>query len=318
MRIQRLLLLVAITLRCSSAFLSSQIVPRTAKNGLGIVHVFPGLNNEKASKPEEGIPFIIDRISETASDRVYQEVAEMCIEVFFNADGSTPPWKSLQLGYLRGLQSADLRRRRSSKPPNEMFVARRVVPLESPLALQNTPLILDVKSINNLSGPDPSQDYVRGEVLGFCEVSERPYSLGETEDAGKGRGSTLRPILTNLSVKDDTRKSGIGSKLVDACEDAVLEWEGGHDEIILEVEDDNQKALEFYARRGYQQLFADPACRRFNTGGFLLTKERCTKICMKKNLSVKRTLSLSAGETIVGEKKDFSNLIQSLKESVFG
>ena len=68
-----------------------------------------------------------------------------------------------------------------------------------------------------------------------------------------------RPVLTNLSVRYEARRSGVGSKLVQACETRVLSQWNLH-EIILEVEDDNELARDFYKRRGYKVLFEDPTC----------------------------------------------------------
>lgn len=202
-----------------------------------------------------------------------------------------------------------------------MFVARRVVPMANPDVAKNTPLIVDWDRIQNLQ-VDRSVDYVRGEVLGFCEVSERPYGLGDSEGAalGKkrnknGRPNTARPFLTNLSVIGEARKSGIGGKLMEACESEVASWEAR--EIILEVESDNLLALEFYKKRGYNTVFTDPACRRFTTNGFFLGKERCTKVCMRKLLndsSVSQSRPESMTKSTMGE---LSKLFQSFQESVF-
>ena len=102
---------------------------------------------------------------------------------------------------------------------------------------RKTPLILDVSNVYpKITTDDREQDWIRGEIIGFCEVMER------------GRRP---PILTNLSVRADARDCRIGSKLVEACEDAVV-VDFGDKEIFLEVESDNVKALQFYHRRGYQ------------------------------------------------------------------
>jgi hypothetical protein len=90
------------------------------------------------------------------------------------------PWKQLQLAYLRSIQSSDLRRRRITMESKlAMFVARRVAPMANPDVAKNTPLIVDLDRIQNLQ-VDMNMDYVRGEVLGFCEVSECLYGLGDS------------------------------------------------------------------------------------------------------------------------------------------
>ena len=229
------------------------------------------------------------------------------------------PWKKLQLGYLRGIQAGDLRMRKvfsGSRTKTEMFVARRVIPMDSPEVAQTTPLIIDFAMIQNLK-IDKNTDYVRGEILGFCEVAERGYGLGDNDEPrGKTaikksqKPRTVRPILTNLSVKTEARKSGVGGKLMEACEKAVADW--GGDEMILEVESDNERALEFYKKRGYGEVFTDPACRRFNTNGFFLTKERCAKICMRKVFE-----DSSQQNPANSAVNDLSKMFQSFRETVF-
>jgi ribosomal protein S18 acetylase RimI-like enzyme len=272
------------------------------------------------------------------------------------------------LNYLAALQSADLKRRsrmaESGEPTDihdnnnnnnnnknvnyniAMFVARRVIPVKSSSSkiAQSTPLILNFESIfphpppppSLLSSIDnPSLEYVRGEILGFCEVMERPYGLGSQHDddtipRGKklsrinpitGISNPVRPFLTNLCVRGNARTIGIGGTLVDACESAVAGWkkdgrEQRRHEIVLEVEEDNPAALTFYQKRGYEIIFSDSACRRFTTNGLWLTKERCTKVCMRKVIgdhgsSVKSTAADKTG------KRNLSKLFQTFYDIVF-
>jgi ribosomal protein S18 acetylase RimI-like enzyme len=254
-----------------------------------------------ASDRDEAIPFVIEPLGEKSADAVYKEISEMCIEAFFN-DGipgrRIPFWKEWQLNYLRALQQADLRRRRNRNPQtNMMFVARRVVPATDD-SFRRTPLILDLEQVVNLPSSSSSSnsndggDYVRGQVLGFVEVTQRPYGLGESKvgfdeeskiNLRKSSFYEKRPILTNLSVAYDARKSGLGSKLVDICELEVLSrW--NMKEIILEVEDDNTNALRFYQKRGYKILFEDPASRQYDVSGLWLKQVRCNRQVMYKRL----------------------------------
>mmetsp|Transcript_8938 Transcript_8938/g.16275 ORF Transcript_8938/g.16275 Transcript_8938/m.16275 type:complete len:386 (-) Transcript_8938:47-1204(-) len=250
-------------------------------------------------------PFVIDQLEKTSPETTFRRIAQMCIEVFFNANDDEeysenrdiPPWKRLQLSYLRNTQYSDLRSRKFfSGAQNDMFVARRVVvvPASSALILSSPPIV-DMSIIYNREGlPKRPQDndleFIRGDVIGFCEVSERPFGLGknfdeQSDDGGyRERKRPMRPLLTNLSVRPDVRKSGLGSQLVRVCEDAVLQWDPAYDEIVLQVEDDNPLALQFYEKRGYASLFADPSCRRFDTSGIFLQQVRTTKICMRKSL----------------------------------
>lgn len=167
-----------------------------------------------------------------------------------------------------------------------MFLAYEVVPVESEATVLEKPLILDLDQVQNLVPNTDGGDYVRGDLIGFCEITQRPYGLGRAEGEmyDDEPAPPLRPILTNLAVKHHVRKYGIGSKLLDECEQHVITgW--NLDEIVLEVEDYNSRALNFYANREYEMIFDDPASRRFDVGGLVLRKVRCTRKVFRKVLS---------------------------------
>lgn len=264
-----------------------------------------GVDAAAAKETPASIPFVIEELKRP-NDRVLGEICQMCIDAFFNDEATTranrrriPFFKEWQLRYLRSLQQADLKRRRRLFPrTNMMFVARRVIPATT-ATTKTTPLLLDLSHAYNLQ-QDPAADYCRGEILGFVEVTQRPYSLAGTAETVGGLdeettrstrirrwGSvsyTDRPVLTNLSVRYDARKSGVGSRLLDQCERQVLSrW--NLQEIILEVEDDNRDALEFYAKRGYKVLFEDPASRKYDTNGLILRQLRCRRKILRKSLT---------------------------------
>jgi ribosomal protein S18 acetylase RimI-like enzyme len=283
------------------------------------------------SSLQEPLPFVIESIPLDQNERVYTEISEVCIQAFFN-DGEQhrkiPPWKAWQLGYLRQLQQSDLKVRRRKYPDtNFMLVARRVYPIsEMPGAVRHTPLILDVSQVLNLQ-PQPEEDYVRGEILGFVEVTKKPYGLG-SEKVGFDDESRIklrkmsfyesRPVLTNLSVRYEARQSGVGSKLVQACEDRVLrDW--GMKEMILEVEDDNDNARNFYLKRGYKVLFEDPASRRYDTTGVWLKQVRCKRQIMRKALGAVELVALNAFEVKNSVNKLFGiKILQRLRDNVLG
>jgi ribosomal protein S18 acetylase RimI-like enzyme len=224
------------------------------------------------------------------------------------------PWKDWQIGYLKNLQAADLRLRRSRfGSTNEMFLAYEVL-VADPSVARSKPLVLDSGTIYNAhslelglngkgnDGVNPqSCCYVRGKLLGFVEITQRPYGIGAADDApssqeifinandGTVNGDSenpsdprpLRPVLTNLAVAKDVRQYGIGSKLLDACEHHVRKRWKLH-EIILEVEDYNAAALKFYLKRGYHVLFSDPASRRYDVHGLWIRKIRCRREVLRK------------------------------------
>jgi ribosomal protein S18 acetylase RimI-like enzyme len=278
-----------------------------------------------STDPVDPLPFVIEAVKPEAGDHIYKEISNLCIQAFFN-DGvdKTPLWKELQLGYLRSLQQGDLRRRRSRYPEsNAMFLARRVYPLsEQPDLYMTSPLILDLSRIYNNPNVANDEEFVRGEILGFVEVTQRPYGLGnqavgfERENGNRQQTryndyNAKRPVLTNLSVREDARQSGIGSKLVEACEDVALnQW--GMKEIILEVEEDNLSVQKFYEKRGYSVLFEDPASRRYDANGLWLRQVRCKRIIMRKVLSIPEMIV----ENSVG--KFFGmNILQRIRDNMF-
>jgi ribosomal protein S18 acetylase RimI-like enzyme len=301
------------------------------------------------SSSNRKIPFIVETVPDYPNSRVFAEIARMCIAAFFNDDNRTkynnnnnkiPPWKQAQLGYLRTLQQSDLERRHYTlADANVMLVARRVVPADPILVLRgSTPLILDLTQVYNLPLPSQQQmasasnnnendayynigvsstgDYVRGEIVGFVEVTKKPFGLGlealkqttkmmgvqasSSSSSTNGHGSDscsetsplplpiqwslnnyTRPVLTNLSVVRAARQSGVGTQLVARCEQEVRRRWHRH-ELVLEVEQDNHPALAFYQKRGYEILFEDPASRRYDVSGFWLSQKRCKRYIMRK------------------------------------
>ncbi|CAB9521111.1 expressed unknown protein [Seminavis robusta] len=307
----------------------------------------------------KAVPFVVERLSLRPSDDVFKGIAEMCISVFFN-DGKTgramPPWKEVQLSYLRMIQMADLRRRRQrDQKTNAMYVAYRVEEA-SPNAAQSQPLILNMRDIHNINALQQQKsndvDYVRSEILGFCEVSmvpfglipatskihvpalERGYLYDDEDDHNNNSNNNnqimvpkrvrradavARPVLTNLSVKRSARSSGVGSKLLEACErTAAGEW--GKTEVVLEVEDDNQAARKWYQQRGYRVLFSDPTSRRYDVSGLLLKKVACTRQIMRKavNNSSRRMAPSSSSSSSASDdsKLSLENVFRRLRETV--
>ena len=302
----------------------------------------PALSNSRAlattsdgtnGTAREKIPFIVEKLPKKPNPAIFQEVASMCIAAFFN-DGKPgrpiPPWKQVQLGYLKTLQQNDLRRRRANKPDaNFMLVARRVKPADA-CAVRSTPLILDLSAVHNLEASSSSfDDYVRGEVVGFVEVTQKPYGLGRTEtfdyaeehsdDVGEVPPSTsgcqTRPILTNLSVVYEARRSGVGSKLVQRCEEEVIRLWNKH-EIVLEVEEDNLQALAFYKKRGYKVLLEDPTSRRYDASGLWLQQKRCKRFIMRKLLGNTAAITQATQDVKLTLGKGMETL-RKFRETVF-
>jgi ribosomal protein S18 acetylase RimI-like enzyme len=210
------------------------------------------------------------------------------------------PFLGMNLAFLRNAQYGDLTTRKFAYPKgNAMFVAREVIPYkDSPRGrnrnssygndvLPQKDTVYNVKELESFDqNGEPMAEYMTGEVIGFVEVTARQFALGKGDDYNETGRLKTRPILANLAVKKSARCSGVGSKLVQTCEEAVaLEWDPSYREMLLQVEDDNGKAQAFYERRGYSVVFSDPASRTYDTSGFFPKQIRITKICMRKNLS---------------------------------
>lgn len=235
------------------------------------------------------------------------------------------------------IQMADLRRRRvRDKNTNAMFVAYRVEEA-APNAAQSQPLILNLRDVNNLNVlAAAATDYVRGEILGFCEVSMVQFGLVPSDvpplpsgyiydDAGDDNlnskrlvpkrmriADVPRPVLTNLSVKVDARSSGVGSKLLNACE-RIASGEWAKSEIVLEVEDDNVDAREWYQKRGYRVLFSDPTSRRYDVSGLFLRKVGCTRQILRKSFGFRRSAPVVSEEQSFG---GLNNVFRRLRDNV--
>lgn len=251
------------------------------------------------------------------------------------------PWKALQLAYLRNFQTGDIMARNAFKKDQlvDLIVARRVYPVPDATKINGNgaDVVVDEgdtiynaeRSTRSTNGSgDDNIMYTTGEIIGYCEVLEKRFGLGgnfETttttpERRKKGgrqssSGEQKRPYLGNLSVVEYARRSGVGSALLDACEGTVREWSAGangdrYGEIVLQVEEDNPNAIRFYKRRGWEFVFADPTCRRYDTSGFLLRETRITKYAM-----IKRLDDGSNGDE--GADNSGSSFIQKLKNSFF-
>lgn len=285
-------------------------------------------DDQASSSNEQRVPFIIQKLGRGKKNEI-KEITRLCIDVFFNeqeeaeADKAnnngeankkqTPPWKSLQLAYLRNSQQGDILARNAFKKDSfvDLIVARRVYPVPTDTAAKINGNRIDPidDQIYNADKLDDAGDngYMTGEMIGYCEVTEKTFGLGGTYEKRDARKKP-RPYLGNLSVVEYARQSGVGSKLLDACEEAVRDWNAGHLEIVLQVEEDNKSAIQFYKRRGWEFVFADPTCRRYDTSGFFLRESRITKYAMIKPLDTVE----DDGASDLG-----SSFMQKLKNSFF-
>ena len=225
------------------------------------------------------------------------------------------PWKVMQLAYLKNLQLGDVKGKKfllNRDINNTMFAAYQIVSCGGETESMKTGEKIDISNENvgdddssiiskhNLENlPEGTGTYKKGPLLGFVDVTEKTFGLAsdsstivefdnnnqQSDENSPTKTKSLRPVLTNLSVKEEARRSGVGSALVDACENVVMtSWSTTYNEMVLEVEEENVLAQRFYEKRGYVKLYADPSSRRFDTGGIILRDVPTTKICYRKEL----------------------------------
>lgn len=117
------------------------------------------------------------------------------------------------------------------------------------------------------------------------DVSPRSSSDIAASERERRRAAGLRPVIENLCVKEEHRRSGVASALLLACETSVRSWPG-RDEIFAQVGGDDDRAYRLFRKRGYQFLFADPTCTDVVLEDALFAKEvTVTKRMMRKFLS---------------------------------
>jgi ribosomal protein S18 acetylase RimI-like enzyme len=285
-------------------------------------------NNQSTSIKETSkrIPFIIQRIGR-GNKKEIEEITKLCIEVFFNdQEGvikANTPWKALQLAYLRNYQKGDILARNAFKKDQlvDLIVARRVYFMDGSVsANDNSDSIgsdCQIFNAEQLPTDEGESRLIVGEIIGYCEMTEKKFGLGGNFEVNEPKiaEERLRPYLGNLSVVKYARFSGVGSKLLDECEAVATGWNSGHTEIVLQVEEDNTSAIQFYKRRGWEFVFADPSCRRYDTTGFLLKETRVTKYAMIKRLDKR----MKAGQNGYNNEKNATgeSILDKLRSSFF-
>jgi len=148
-----------------------------------------------------------------------------------------------------------------------------------------------------------------GTLVGFAELTisrTMKYLGGGIPDAD------ARPVLANLAVSEDFRRRGVGSVLVRACEAEA--WGQGYREVVLQVEEDNERARTFYAARGYDDVYCDRAARRYDASGLFLSNVRTSRLTLRKVLSGDRLPPNQIGPGIAEAAK---SLVGGLR-AIFG
>ena len=305
----------------------------------GVGTKIDGSKSSSTNDRNQRIPFIIQRLGRGNKQEI-EEITKLCVGVFFNDQEDSPnnddkspvaPWKAVQLAYLRNSQKGDIVSRNAFKKDQlvDLLVARRVYSVDSSLCISSDAKIIncDNQVFNSdqlTSLGEGESSLIAGEIIGYCEIMEKEFGLGgkfegddssdnieEVEEEEGAEENKLRPYLGNLAVVKYARCSGVGSKLMEEGEQVVRDWDAGHTEIVLQVEEDNPSAIEFYKRRGWELVFADPTCRRYDTSGFFLKETRITKYAMIKRLDQQQADNNTKGES------NEESLIDKLRNSFF-
>lgn len=147
-------------------------------------------------------------------------VSTVLTQSFYNF----PDFISWVYPFLRFTINEDLRHRlRSHSPLYRCFVAK---------------LVRTSNCDRNLLTPS-SSDLM---IVGTAEIALRSLSLWST--------NLQYPYISNLAVHRDFRRLGVGSQLLNRCEQIALEW--GYQETRLHVLDNNDSAKQLYCNNGYQ------------------------------------------------------------------
>ncbi|GMI11493.1 hypothetical protein TrVE_jg10564 [Triparma verrucosa] len=114
-----------------------------------------------------------------------------------------------------------------------------------------------------------------GEVVGVAGVE-----IGDVV-AGKSPMDDV-PIMSNLAVGKQSRRRGVGGKLINGVENVVTSW--GSDWLYLYVETTNAKAIKLYKKKGYRECGLDKDAKSLvplENGGLTSKKVVC-KVMRKR------------------------------------
>ena len=121
-----------------------------------------------------------------------------------------------------------------------------------------------------------------GEVTGCAgiEVSGIPNKSLKSPIA------TTAPLMSNLAVGREFRRKGIAEKLVTEVE-RLVQYEWGHNDCYLYVEERNKAAVKLYQKLGYKKIWVDKEATTLlpSTNG-RLQNSSTNIVCMRKRLNM--------------------------------
>eukprot|EP00752_Nemacystus_decipiens_P005691 g5151.t1 len=128
----------------------------------------------------------------------------------------------------------------------------------------------------------------KGQIIG-CIAVEVSVCMGERVGvkargiSPNAEGAELRPILANLAVARSERRKGLAKRLVKQCEEASREW--GYGEMLLLVEENNNRARRLYSKLGYKVLFRDTKAKKILPDSYQIRDVPCVNVCMRRDLN---------------------------------
>ena len=126
-----------------------------------------------------------------------------------------------------------------------------------------------------------------GQVVGRCGLEVRALTeagLTATDwPYNENAGATPQPraLLRELVVDEAYRRQGLGRQLCVECENIVRSW--GKDELMLFVDERNEKAISLYEQLGYE-LTAPPVERAQNPLVEFFRQATADPLAMRKRL----------------------------------
>lgn len=211
-------------------------------------------------------------IREVTSISELKMACKLCVDAFFGNKFQESFWHNLKLVQIF-VELENLLKTRYNDPSK--YLDAYIIALN---ADQNDNS--DVKFWN-----DRINDFIGFVVLSMVSVDEACLSyLGypaKSLTRSEIDGKYYIPKISNLSVKSDCRGKGIGFKLLDECCRKAKEW--GYDQIILEVEYDNDSALNLYFKNGFQSLYSQNI-KVYDLSRLFLSENEKKSIVMRKIL----------------------------------
>ena len=118
-----------------------------------------------------------------------------------------------------------------------------------PLLEKDLKFIASVKDIDFSDGWDLkmlTSSFNSNNLLGFTVIEDSPIAFITYSQTGDSVD------IFDVYVLEEYRKKGYADKLISLVEDSVKE--DGATKILLEVKEDNEKAINLYIKKGYKKI----------------------------------------------------------------